>query len=45
MPMTTASLANSEGWMESPASRTHDWDPLTVEPMVSTSTRPRTDSR
>ena len=45
MPMTTASLANSEGWIDSPASRSHDREPLTVEPMVSTSTSPATEAR
>ena len=45
MPMTTASLANSEGWIDRPPSRSHDREPLTVEPMVSTSTSPATDAR
>ena len=45
MPITTASLANSEGWIDNPASRSHDREPLIVEPMVSTSTSPATEAR
>ena len=45
MPMTTASFANSDGWIESPTTRSHDREPLMVDPMVSTSTSPETDSR
>ena len=40
MPITTASLANSAGWIESPPSCTHERDPLIVAPLVSTRTRP-----
>ena len=45
MPMTTASLANSEGWMDMPPTCSQDREPLTVEPATSTSTRPSTLAR
>ena len=45
MPMTTASFANSDGWIERPATRSQDREPLMVDPMVRTSTSPETDSR
>ncbi len=45
MPMTTASFANSDGWIERPRTRSQDREPLMVEPMVRTSTSPDTDSR
>ena len=40
MPMTTESLANSAGWIDMPAMTIHDREPLMVEPMTSTSSRP-----
>jgi hypothetical protein len=42
--MTTASLANSAGWTDRLPSWIHERDPLTVEPMTSTSTRPTTEA-
>ena len=45
IPITTASLANSEGWIDMPPSISQERDPLIVEPMTSTSTRPITDAR
>ena len=45
MPITTASLASSEGWIDMPASWIQDRDPLIVDPLVSTSTRPPTEAR
>ena len=44
MPITMASFANSEGWMERPPSISHDREPLTVLPIVSTRTSPATDA-
>ena len=44
--MTTASLANSEGWIESPPSISHDREPLIGAcPSISTSTSPTTEAR
>ena len=43
IPITTASLANSAGWIESPPSISQERDPLIVVPMTSTSTRPITE--
>ena len=40
MAMTTASLASSEGWTCTGPSVTHDFDPLIVVPITSTSTSP-----
>ena len=40
MPITTDSLANSAGWIDMPAITIHDREPLMVEPMASTSSRP-----
>ena len=45
MPTTTASLASSDGWIDRPPSRSHDCDPLMVEPIVNTRTRPATEAR
>ncbi len=45
MPITTASFANSDGWIERPRTRSQDREPLIVDPMVRTSTSPETDSR
>ena len=45
MPMTTASLANSAGWIDSPPSSSHDREPLMVVPIASTSTSPTTEAR
>ena len=45
MPMTTASLANSDGWIDIPPSCSQDRDPLIVEPMISTSSSPMIDAR
>ena len=45
MPMTTASLASSEGWIDMPPSWIHDREPLIVAPLVSTSTSPTTEER
>ena len=45
MPMTTASFANSDGWIDRPATRSQDREPLIVDPMVRTSTSPEMDSR
>ena len=45
IPTTTASLANSAGWMESPPSISQEREPLIVVPMTSTSIRPITDAR
>ena len=42
IPMTTASLANSEGWIDMPPSWSHEREPLIVEPATRTSTRPTT---
>ena len=42
MPMATASLANSAGWMDIPAITIHEREPLIVLPMTSTSTSPTT---
>ena len=40
IPITTASLANSAGWMDSPPITIHEREPLIVEPITSTSTSP-----
>ena len=40
MPTTTASLANSAGWIDIPPRSIHEREPLIVEPMTSTSTSP-----
>ena len=40
--MTTASLANSDGWIDMPPSWSQDREPLTVLPATRTSTRPTT---
>ena len=45
IPITTASLANSDGWIDMLPSSSHDRDPLMVDPIVSTSTSPTTDAR
>ena len=45
MPMTTASFANSEGWIDIPPSWSHERDPLMVVPMVSTRTSPPIEAR
>ena len=45
MPTTTASLASSDGWTDRPPSRSHDCEPLMVEPIVSTRTSPTTEAR
>ena len=45
IPITTASFANSDGWIDRPPIISHDCDPLTVVPIVSTSTRPTSDAR
>ena len=45
MPITTASLANSAGWIDMLPSWIHDREPLMVDPLVSTSTSPATDAR
>ena len=44
IPMTTASLANSAGWIDSPPSISHERDPLIVVPITSTSTSPMTEA-
>ena len=43
IPITTASLANSAGWMESPPITIQDREPLIVEPITSTSSSPTTE--
>ena len=43
--MTTASLANSEGWMDMPPTCSHEREPLIVLPATSTRTRPTTLAR
>ena len=43
IPMTTASLANSAGWMESPPSISHEREPLIVVPITRTSSSPMTE--
>ena len=45
IPITTASLANSDGWIDIPARSIHDREPLIVVPIVSTSTSPPIDAR
>ena len=40
--MTTASLANSEGWIDIPPSCSQEREPLMVLPATSTRTRPVT---
>ena len=45
MPMTTASLASSEGWMDMPPSSSHEREPLMVLPMTSTSSSPQIEAR
>jgi hypothetical protein len=45
MPITTASLASSEGWIDIPPMSIHDREPLIVVPEVSTSTRPPMEAR
>ena len=45
IPITTASLANSDGWIDMPPSISHDRDPLIVEPITRTSPSPITDAR
>ncbi len=45
IPITTASLANSEGWIDRPATISQDRDPLMVDPITSTSTSPSTEAR
>ena len=45
MPITTASFANSDGWIDMPPSSSHEREPLIVEPMVSTSVRPTIEAR
>ncbi len=45
MPITTASFANSAGWIDIPPSWIHERDPLIVVPLVSTSTSPPIDAR
>ena len=43
MPITTASLANSAGWIDIPPIISQDRDPLIVVPMTSTRSRPITE--
>ena len=45
IPITTASLANSEGWIDIPPTSIHEREPLMVVPAVSTSTRPTIEAR
>ena len=45
IPITTASLANSDGWIDIPPSCTHEREPLMVLPMVSTRTSPASEAR
>ena len=45
IPITTASLANSDGWMDIPATSIHEREPLIVVPAVSTSTSPPIEAR
>ena len=45
IPITTASLANSDGWIDMLPSSSQDREPLIVVPIVSTSTSPTTDAR
>ena len=40
--MTTASLANSEGWIDMPPTWSQEREPLMVDPATSTITRPPT---
>ena len=44
IPITTASLANSDGWMDMLPSISQDRDPLIVVPITSTSASPTTDA-
>ena len=44
IPITTASLANSAGWIDSPPSISHERDPLIVVPITRTSTSPITEA-
>ena len=45
IPITTASLANSDGWIDIPPMSIQDREPLMVLPIVSTSTSPPIDAR
>ncbi len=45
IPIATASLANSDGWIDSPPSCTHEREPLIVVPATSTNTSPPTEAR
>ena len=44
IPITTASLANSAGWIERPPSINQERDPLIVVPMTRTSISPITEA-
>ena len=44
IPITTASLANSAGWMDMPPSWIQEREPLIVSPITSTSSRPTIDA-
>ena len=45
MPITTASLANSDGWIDMPPTWSHEREPLMVLPATSTPTRPTMEPR
>ena len=44
IPITTASLANSAGWIDRPPSISHERDPLIVVPMTRTRSSPITEA-